>query len=458
MLENFIITEALKPYPLPLMKLLLLFIILFIIDITAFAQITGSGNVGYLSKFSGTTIVTSSLIFENGTNIGIGISIPSVKLEVSNGTNGFKLDPNLSTLTISGPSHYVSQSPRVNFNFNADPNSVLAISAYSHDNVALVFDAYNNGSSWVSSHAGSNFSIYKANNELIIGYNSDIPSGKSFNYFNLTNGVRFGNNGNLGIGIAAGKAKLEVLGGSGNEAIRISSIDNEVVRYLSSSNFDIPALSYHAFKDNELQKATAEISFLDRPGTSGYGQAVRTSDILLKTAHNWNGIAYGQYLDTTVTIRANQSGGYVGIGILLPQAKLDVNGNIYCRNTLYVGLPDVSTTTQMSNYKLAVNGTDIFNKAIVKLYGNWPDYVFDNSYKLLPLADLQKYIELNKHLPEMTSAKETQKNGIDIGINQALLLKKIEELTLYIIDINKKVEAISNENERLKNSINSLNL
>ena len=440
------------------MKLLFLLIIIFIIDSTAFAQITGSGNIGYLPRFSGKTVVTSSLIYDNGTNVGIGTATPAVKLEVSNGASGFKFDPNSSTMIVSGPSSTLYQSPKINFNFNGDPNAVLNIAGYTHDNIAIVFDAYSNGPTWTSSHAGSNFSLYKKNNELIIGYNSGIPSGTAFNYFNLTNAVRFGNNGNMGIGVTAGSARLETNGGAGNENIRISSQGGSGTRYLSNLNFDNPALSYHAFKDDELQKATSEISFLDRPGTSGYSNAVRTSDILLKTAHNWNGRDYGQYLDTTVTIRANQNGGYVGIGILLPQAKLDVNGNIYCRDNLYVGLPDVNTTAQISNYKLAVNGTAIFNKAIVKLYGNWPDYVFDDSYKLLPLAELQKYIELNKHLPEMMSANETQNDGINIGDNQTLLLKKIEELTLYVIDLNKKVEDISKENELLKKSISSNNL
>ena len=441
------------------MKSSLSVIILFLVWNNAlFAQtVTGSGSTGYLSKFSGTSVVTSSLVHDDGTNVGIGTSSPSVKFEVAYGTSGFKLDPNISTLTIAGPSSTLSQSPRVNFNFNGDPNPALNIIAYSHDNLALVFDAYSNGSTWVSSYAGSNFSLYKAYNELIIGYNSGIPSGAAFQSFNLTNGVRFGTNGNVGIGIAAGNAKLEVLGGAGNEAIRISSADGAHSRYLSSSNFDVPALSYHAFKDDILQKTTGEISFLDRPGTSGYNQAVRTSDILLKTAHNWNGIAYGQYLDTTVTIRANQIGGFVGIGISLPQAKLDVNGNIYCRNILYVGIPDANTAAQTNNYKLAVNGPAIFTKAVVKLYGNWPDYVFAPTYQLPNLQQVEAYINKHRHLADMPTAQDIEKNGIDLGDNQALLLKKVEELTLYVIELNKKVDAISKENKLLKKNYNSNN-
>ncbi len=61
------------------------------------------------------------------------------------------------------------------------------------------------------------------------------------------------------------------------------------------------------------------------------------------------------------------------------------------------------------------------------------------NYKLTALEKIAKYIKLNQHLPEMPSRKDVEKNGIDLGDNRALLLKKIEELTLIIINLNKKV-------------------
>ena len=133
--------------------------------------------------------------------------------------------------------------------------------------------------------------------------------------------------GNVGIGTAAPGAKVEIAAGAGNEHIAISSADGAGTRYLSSSSFEYPALTYHAWKDNGQQGVTGQISFTDRPGTSGYSAAVRTSDILFKTAHNWNGVVFGQYLDTTLAIVANQSGGNVGIGTTAPTQKLAVLGS-----------------------------------------------------------------------------------------------------------------------------------
>jgi hypothetical protein len=98
-------------------------------------------------------------------------------------------------------------------------------------------------------------------------------------------------------------------------------------------------------------------------------------------------------------------------------------------------------TESNSNYKLTVNGAAIFKKVVVKNATPWPDYVFDSAYRLKPLSTVEEYIKNHKHLPGTPAASTIEKYGVDIGDNQALLLKKIEELTLYLIEQNKKLEA-----------------
>ena len=110
-------------------------------------------------------------------------------------------------------------------------------------------------------------------------------------------------------------------------------------------------------------------------------------------------------------------------------------------------------TWDPQGYKLAVNGDAIFTKIKVKTYGTWPDYVFHRNYKLRPLRDLENYIKQNNHLPEVPSASDVEKNGLDLSDNQATLLKKIEELTIYMIDLNKKVERLTSENAALKKKV-----
>jgi len=144
--------------------------------------------------------------------------------------------------------------------------------------------------------------------------------------------------------------------------------------------------------------------------------------------------------------------GNLGIGLSgSPTEKLDVNGNIYSNGKILI---NQANTAAVAPYALAVNGTAIFTKAVVKLNNNWPDYVFAPSYKLLTLNELETYLAKNKHLPDVPASAEVEKNGIDLGDNQIILLKKIEELTLYMIELNKKMEMLSKENEQLKKKTN----
>ncbi len=139
--------------------------------------------------------------------------------------------------------------------------------------------------------------------------------------------------------------------------------------------------------------------------------------------------------------------GKVGIGTSIPQASLDVNGNIYSNGKIFIGIPDTNTTSKIAPYALAVDGSAIFTKAVVKLKTNWPDYVFEPAYKNPSADSLEQFIKRFGHLPEMPAAQEANRNGIDLGENQILLLKKIEELTLIIIDQNKKIKS---QDERIK--------
>ena len=125
---------------------------------------------------------------------------------------------------------------------------------------------------------------------------------------------------------------------------------------------------------------------------------------------------------------------------ITPKIKLSGNHPSYITEGLCIG------TTDPKGYKLAVAGNMIAEKVKVKLQTGWPDYVFDSSYSLLPLAQIEAFIQANKHLPEIPSATT---EGIDVGNTQALLLKKVEELTLYLIDQNKRIEKLEADNKIL---------
>jgi hypothetical protein len=92
-----------------------------------------------------------------------------------------------------------------------------------------------------------------------------------------------------------------------------------------------------------------------------------------------------------------------------------------------------------NNYKLAVNGTIGANEVIIETSSStWPDYVFEEDYPLMPLTDLESFLKQNKHLPGIPTAEEVEEKGQSLGEMNALLLKKVEELTLYVIQLEER--------------------
>jgi len=127
------------------------------------------------------------------------------------------------------------------------------------------------------------------------------------------------------------------------------------------------------------------------------------------------------------------------------------NGKLYIGST-----PNFPSTS--GNYKLFVEGGIMTEKVKVALRNtsNWADYVFEKDYKLLPLNEVEKFVKINKHLPGVQSAKELAENGIDVAEMQSKQMEKIEELTLYIIEQNKKLEKQNDEIQTLKTQMSLL--
>lgn len=119
---------------------------------------------------------------------------------------------------------------------------------------------------------------------------------------------------------------------------------------------------------------------------------------------------------------------------------IGVNGRLHLDATTSVSIGAVDTDGD--SYKLAVNGRIVCEELKVKLSQNWPDYVFHEDYKLMPLSEVQKFINTNKHLPNIPSAATVEKEGIFVGDMQKKLMEKVEELTLYILDLQKQVDEL----------------
>lgn len=152
-------------------------------------------------------------------------------------------------------------------------------------------------------------------------------------------------------------------------------------------------------------------------------------------SNNSTGATYGVYASVSTSGTGNRWAAYFP------------SGNTYIGGDLRVG-----NTNGATGYKVSVDGKIMCEELRVELSGSWPDYVFDYNYQLMPLKELEKSIRKNKHLPGLPSASTIKENGIMVGDMTKTLTQKVEELTLYIIELDKKVEKLEKENKHLKSN------
>lgn len=162
---------------------------------------------------------------------------------------------------------------------------------------------------------------------------------------------------------------------------------------------------------------------------------------------------------------ANDGSGNIFIG---NQAGQNVTGstsnlliitNDTTKNTIYGDLKKqrVAIGTKLfptdTTYRLAVEGKIIAREYKATQTMPWPDYVFDDKYSLSPLKDVETFILEHNHLPDIPSAEQVNINGIELASFNALLLKKIEELTIYLINQEKSINDMQVEINHLKSQL-----
>jgi hypothetical protein len=244
-------------------------------------------------------------------------------------------------------------------------------------------------------------------------------------------------NGNMGIGTTNPRGKLDIWGGTfhvtgsdlngtlvagtqtGNAWIGCDYLNNGIS--ISPTGLVGIGTVSTAFKFDVNGSARAKEMDLNNGSADGARLVFRSQGNPEWRVRNFNGLAFfpGEGQPTSLWL---DNSGSIGVGVQ------DTRG-----------------------YKFAVNGSAIFTQVVVKTYP-WPDYVFHSNYRLRPLSEVEQYINQYHHLPEVVSAEEVEKNGLNVGDNQAMLLKKIEELTLYVIEQSKEIKELRKEMEQVKKS------
>ncbi|MFT3679086.1 MAG: hypothetical protein QM791_02365 [Ferruginibacter sp.] len=284
-----------------------------------------------------------------------------------------------------------------------------------------------------------NFSAGIENNNLLIdgaqvqSYVRNINDGAVSDYPRSLTLNPLGGNVGIGTNYTPSLAKLEILTGAESVGLSVGNGTVSLLHFLGGANRSVNSYGgyFGTYTNHPLHFFTnsswAQLTLLPN-GNFGIGITNPGSKLDIKGTVNISHFYWGPQED--VYIRGGKANSKVIIN--------DIEGN--------VGIGTANTT-----HKLTVNGA--IRAKEIRVNTGWADYVFEKEYQLQSLEDVEKYISEHKHLPGIPPAAILQKEGVDISDIQTKMMAKIEELTLYMIEANKKIEALQQENKLIKAGI-----
>ncbi|TDQ11554.1 hypothetical protein [Pedobacter metabolipauper] len=350
---------------------------------------------------TGASAQTTNTFPANG-NVGVGTTTPAEKLDVVGAIRTDRIRTGLSLFSTNSRSSFNS------FNTGNDPNLT---------------------GGWIAADFGGNDN---ATDRLVIGVGYGGKAVIGTHSYNLQQwgGPLLINplEGNVGIGNTNPLYKLDIGGNSNTNGQAWFSYGSH-------------AMAGYTWADASLVTNSIEI-------VNTSGAAINTSPTLAFHRYGSGGPQFRLAGDGSNVLYLESAGQYsarnpnpYGGGPNDYFTRFHVDGGLTTVGNMGVG------TTDTKGYKLAVAGNMIAESIKVKLQNAWPDYVFDANYKLATLQETEKYINKNGHLPGIPSAEEVKANGIDLGEMNAKLLKKIEELTMYMIEMKKEMELLKDKSK-----------
>jgi hypothetical protein len=376
-------------------------------------------------------------------NVGIGNTNPSYKLDVSGtfrGTNLVSQVPvgNVTSLKL------LNQDGTMLGSFETDAGASTYLRSFF--NLTIDPNTSGTGGSYVkiTTLSGAGTRMVVADHNGILSTQA-IPLGGGGGYWNQTgNNITNLNDGYVGIGTLNPMRKLHVVGSGMFEPTDADGFTT--IHAKGAVNWN-KGLEYKITDADGVSNAYGlKISGYNVSGNKTVRFALEGANEGSFTGENWNfersvmfrgGISNGNHEDFVIRLKTNTlSPGNKAIKFYAENFGANPIMSIVQNGTVGIG------TSDTKGFKFAVAGNMIAEKLVVKLASAWPDYVFEPNYKLPTLSYVEKYIREHGHLPGVTSAKEIEEKGIDVAETQAQLLKKIEELTLYVIELKKEIDSL----------------
>ncbi len=348
---------------------------------------TGTSVLNVFDPVSTTSAVAKFSTFNNGISIKIN----------SNGSTEFASDYGVAPMYFSnGGVKRMTISDNGNVGFGtATPNYKLD-----------VFEPTSSGLTLASFGTLNNGIAFKVNNDGTTEFVSQASVAPMYFSQGTTKRVAISDNGYFGVGVLRPQQPLDVLGSIQQSAVTSSVLKADVT--------------------GKLVAATAGTDFVTS-GTNTVGTIAKFS-------------ATGTVANSSITEAAVTNANEV---------KLN------SKSAGYLAVGDFGAGTPMTvptGYRLVVQDGILTEKVkvAVRTQGDWADYVFEPNYSLMPLNEVEQFVKENKHLPNVPSADQMVEQGVEVGKTSKMFMEKIEELTLYMIELKKEIEALKAENAKLK--------
>ncbi len=345
-----------------------------------------------------------------GTNVGIGTSAPSTRLQITSsalGSSGLRL----TNLTSASPT-------------TLSNNKALSVDGTGN----IVLTPVINSLPITTNLFNSNGTLTSNRTLTMPGFNLTFNPTATNSAFFIN-----GTSGNVGIGTLSPNEKLEIAG-------VMKAVQGEFTNSQPNGSF------FTDYNDRNIKCSVINAGALR--DLNDKGRILRLLDFPQSNLDTKSSFFFGiEDRDDNGRFRVSAyTGGATYMGVLNKSQE-----NVFAINE--DGLDNVTVTLPKSNSFLGIgtnsfsDGVDLYRLSVkgairadrVKVYTSWADFVFEKNYILPKLEEVEEYIGMNGCLMNIPSAKEVEKNGIELGEMNKKLLQKIEELTLYLIELNKEV-------------------